>query len=81
MKRHVSLWIYFAIAFLQQWNTSLATDDSAKWIEPQLRFWLISSGGAFVQGLLAIKMVMSDAFMAPALSEADRKQIVKEMEK
>lgn len=61
-QRHVSLWVYFAIAWFGAWREALEIDTIVKAANP---VWLWAAKSFCVTsaaGLLAIKMVMSTSW-------------------
>lgn len=54
--------IAVCIAVLTALNMSFATDESAKYINPELRFWLLISIGSIIQGLHALSKFRDDSY-------------------
>lgn len=54
--------LYVWIAVLTSIATSFSSDDAAKYMSPQLLFWLKMTIGAISAGVVSIKMFRSTSF-------------------
>lgn len=63
--------IAVAIAVMTAINMSFATDESAKYIDPALRFWLLICVGSSIQGMHALSKFRDRAYSHHMDNKAD----------
>lgn len=61
-KAYLDGWLYVSLAFFQGTTQAMGSDEAAKWVAPELLFWIRTFAGLIAASLLALKMFLSTSY-------------------